>query len=234
LRLALGFSLALLAGCDAQEDVLWRRLIAHWQFNEGAGGTASDSSGNENTGALVGGPSWAPGHREGALAFDGGSDAVVVPGGGLLDDLRSFTYPAWINPRSAGAGGFGVIANKGASAGAGSKRLLVNSGEYCSGGNCLELTINRESQAASALGLAGTVTLDVWQHVAATYSTSDGPRLYMDGAEVFYIYRDPGAGPEDEDQPTPSSSAAGRTGSAGSTASSTTSACTATRWRRPR
>src|SRR5262249_14832299 len=33
-------------------------LVAYWKFDEGSGTTASDSSGNGNTGTLVNGPRW--------------------------------------------------------------------------------------------------------------------------------------------------------------------------------
>ena len=41
----------------------YANLQAYWQFNEGAGGSASDASGNGNTGSLSGGASWTSGSR---------------------------------------------------------------------------------------------------------------------------------------------------------------------------
>jgi hypothetical protein len=54
-------------------------LVAHWAFDDGAGTTAQDSSGNNNHGAVMGGAQWVAGGKVGgALAFDGVDDMVVV------------------------------------------------------------------------------------------------------------------------------------------------------------
>jgi len=53
-------------------------LVAHWAFDDGAGTTAQDSSGNNNHGTVMGGAQWVAGKVGGALAFDGVDDMVVV------------------------------------------------------------------------------------------------------------------------------------------------------------
>jgi len=53
-------------------------LIGHWKFDEGSGGTASDCSGNDNSGILMNGPSWVTGKYNGALSFDGINDYVSI------------------------------------------------------------------------------------------------------------------------------------------------------------
>jgi hypothetical protein len=45
-------------------------LVAHWKFDEGSGGTATDSAGTNN-GTLVGDTTWTAGRIDGALSFDG-------------------------------------------------------------------------------------------------------------------------------------------------------------------
>jgi hypothetical protein len=52
----------------------------HWKFDEGGGTSALDSSGNGNTGTLIGGPTYVPG-RVGpyALAFNGTTAVVTAP-----------------------------------------------------------------------------------------------------------------------------------------------------------
>ena len=37
-----------------------RKLVAWWKFDETEGSNANDSSGNNNMGALAGGPQWQP------------------------------------------------------------------------------------------------------------------------------------------------------------------------------
>ncbi len=54
-------------------------LVGHWMFDESSGTTATDSSGNNNHGDIMGDAHWvAAGKVGGALAFDGVDDIVVV------------------------------------------------------------------------------------------------------------------------------------------------------------
>jgi len=72
-------------------------LVAHWTFDETAGATAHDSSGNERDGSVIG-PSagWATGHFDGALQLSG-SDQVIVGGGfGFPTPTANYTIAAWL------------------------------------------------------------------------------------------------------------------------------------------
>ena len=80
-------ALVAIAGCgDAILDavglppaVLADGLVAHWAFDEGAGTTASDSSGNGHDGQLTGGTWITDGRFGGGLRLIAG-DAIGVPG----------------------------------------------------------------------------------------------------------------------------------------------------------
>ena len=54
-------------------------LAGAWLFDEGAGNTVSDISGNSNDGELKGNPGWSEGQFGKALDFNGSSDYVEVP-----------------------------------------------------------------------------------------------------------------------------------------------------------
>jgi hypothetical protein len=54
-------------------------LAAYWKFDETTGTFAADSSGNNHTGTLNGGPVFVPGHVNNALSFDGANDYVSAP-----------------------------------------------------------------------------------------------------------------------------------------------------------
>jgi hypothetical protein len=58
-------------------------LAGYWRFDEGSGSTTIDSSGNGNTGTLMGGPAWTTGISGGALQFNG-SNYVSVPNSSSL------------------------------------------------------------------------------------------------------------------------------------------------------
>ena len=54
-------------------------LVGYWNFDEGSGPIAADSSGNGNTGTLMNDPQWGPGVSGTALSFDGINDYVRIP-----------------------------------------------------------------------------------------------------------------------------------------------------------
>ncbi len=73
-------------------------LVGWWGFNEGAGTTAADSSGNGNTGTITA-PTWSTqGRYGGALTFNGTSALVRVPSSASLNLTSAMTLSAWIRP----------------------------------------------------------------------------------------------------------------------------------------
>jgi hypothetical protein len=78
-----------------EPDTLAMDLVAHWTFDEGAGYTVTDSSGNGRDGTVTGGGwAWkADGRFGGALAFSG-TDVVTVPA--FPQATAAFTVSAWL------------------------------------------------------------------------------------------------------------------------------------------
>ncbi len=73
-------------------------LVAAWGFNEGAGATTADASGNGNTGTISG-ATWTPAGRYGnALTFNGVNDLVVVNASSSLNLTTGMTLSAWVYP----------------------------------------------------------------------------------------------------------------------------------------
>ena len=71
-------------------------LVAHYKFDEGAGTTAGDSSGNNNTGTLINGPTRTLGKIGQALNFDGVDDFVNVGTSATYEfGLNSFSVSTW-------------------------------------------------------------------------------------------------------------------------------------------
>jgi len=90
-------------------------LIGHWEFDEGFGTTAGDSSGNGNDGTLNGGPPWVAGQIGGALDFDGVDDFVFT--GKSASDLgiegnKPKTVTAWVYTRAFNNGGIFDLGNR--------------------------------------------------------------------------------------------------------------------------
>lgn len=78
--------------------------VAYWKFDEGAGSTATDASGNGRTATLMNSPAWNNSAlpplnytNAYALKFDGGNDYVTVPNHSSIDfrGLPGFTVTMW-------------------------------------------------------------------------------------------------------------------------------------------
>ena len=76
-------------------------LVGHWTFDEGSGISAIDSSGNNNTGTLINGPSWTSGKvGSGALQFDGVDDNLNIGSASSLNLSNNYSINFWIYPQS--------------------------------------------------------------------------------------------------------------------------------------
>jgi hypothetical protein len=79
-------------------------LVAAYGFNEGAGSTVTDASGNGNAGAITGATWTTQGKFGSALSFDGSSSLVVIPGSSSLNVTTGMTLEAWIFPTATQSG----------------------------------------------------------------------------------------------------------------------------------
>ena len=146
-------------------------LVAAYGFDEGSGTTTADSSGNANTGTLVGGTSWSTnGHSGNAVSFGGGTSRVSVPDADSLDLTTALTLEAWVRPTVLTA--WRTVVLKERSGGIVYSLYANNAGDRPVG----QVDIGGEQNAAGAAKLP----LDTWTHLAATW---DGAtlRLYVDG-----------------------------------------------------
>jgi hypothetical protein len=164
-------------GYDLEEG-----LVGYWRFDENKEISAGDSSGNNNTGTLIG-PAWVTGKTGYGLDFDGIDDYVRIAVTPSLDNLKAVTMTAWIFPR---IDSHWHVLDKGD----GDKRI------YAEGANLtLNGRIRYTGKHAYSESTNGTIRLNTWQHVALTWSTSDHrTRLYHNGVEVAYGVHDTGSG----------------------------------------
>lgn len=84
------------------EDSIATGVRGYWKLDDGTGTNATDSSGNANTLAMTGSPSWTTGNiGPSALDFSGSGQylSVTSPASGVLDFAAgaSFTITGWFN-----------------------------------------------------------------------------------------------------------------------------------------
>jgi hypothetical protein len=143
-------------------------LLGAWGFNEGAGATLGDSSGNGRTGSISG-ATWRTGRYGQALSFDGINDAVTLSD---LDLTGSFTVMAWMQTRSLHADDCASLVMKARDYGF----------EICDGRLYAAVGTGTGWTATPSVALT-SADLNVWKHVALTY---DGTtlRFYIGGSLV--------------------------------------------------
>src|SRR5262245_13838055 len=79
-------------------ELLASGLVAAYNFNEGAGNTVADASGNGNTGVLSN-TTWSTAGKFGnALSFNGVNSWVTIGDSSSLDLTTGMTLEAWVRP----------------------------------------------------------------------------------------------------------------------------------------
>jgi hypothetical protein len=140
-------------------------LVGYWNFNEGSGNLAHDSSGNNNTGTLIGNPTWTTGKLGGGLEFNG-KNYVTVPSSSSLTITGAFSITAWVNYNK--SSDYQVIVGKDNY----SDRLLLSSAYD----QLLAQFGNNYFSTSS------TLTPGTWVHVAYVTSSS-GQVVYINGVQ---------------------------------------------------
>jgi hypothetical protein len=149
-------------------------LIGYWNFDEGSGSIAHDTSGGGHNGT-VNGAAWTTGKINTGLTFNGSSNSVITPAMALGG---AFSVSAWVNPSVAPQVGYVRIAETNYASGfylgtdtTGTRyKLIVNGGSGVTGScgyGCAE---------------GGTISSG-WHLVTATFDGATA-RLYVDNAVV--------------------------------------------------
>ena len=155
-------------------------MALHLPFDEGAGATAADLSGNGRDGTLAGGPTWGSREIGQAVQFDGTNDVVTVSDFALS---TQFSLAFWFRAASPPDGyhymfSWGTVSNPNS----------VNVWLYEEGGPAttwLRTDIqdsNDTDQTNNCDVKDGSLVGGQWHHYCATVANGVGLTVYIDGA----------------------------------------------------
>lgn len=142
-----------------------------WKFDATSGTSVSDSAGTVSGSILNAGSNWTAGRTGNALNLNGSNQSVSL--GGSLNATKNFTIAGWIRlNRVTGTQG---ILGKLTDANQKQFQLSVSAGK-------LNFQYERDGNNWSLSG--GTISANVWTHVAVTVDSALRVSLYVNGTSV--------------------------------------------------
>ena len=189
------FYFSSVANAALQDD-----LIGYWNFDEGSGETAADSSvnGHDLTRRDNGGTGWAPtaDARIGNSAFYAGGRRVYFAAGisDFINGLSQFSLALWVKSNSSSTDRGFVIGS--VSGGIGDS-FDVNfgfryddAGFYGGGNNVIKAGITT-AEGTHTIETSDQSTTTDWQHLVFTWSSGGSISVYIDGVLDTLSHTDP-------------------------------------------
>ena len=148
-------------------------LVAAYAFDEGAGTTVTDASGNGNTGTIAGATWSSAGKYGSALSFNGSSSRVTIANSSSLQLSSGMTLEAWVDPATVSS----------------AWRDVIEKGND----NYFLMATTTQSSDAGGGGIIGgsygqvfttsPLAANTWSFLALTYDGAT-ERLYLNGTQV--------------------------------------------------
>ena len=166
--------LALLSGIptDAAVD---EHTVAVWLFEEGAGKTVKDASGNGHDGKFAGRPKWVKAKFGTGLEFPGDAGGYVVVESTKKLELETLSIEAWIKVKEATGKWQGMICKQQAGCTNRNYGIWVHVDK-----RVLHAQIGANAVCGFSVDGTTAITDNKWHHLAFTYDGKMG-RLYVDG-----------------------------------------------------
>ena len=154
-------------------------LAAAWGFNENAGTTTADGSGNTNTATLLNGTAWTAGQtgHGSALSFDGTNDNLSVPNSSSINiSGNALTLSMWLKP-TAVAGDHAII---GKFWNASMTSPYYQYGVELQGGNKVPVFHVGTSTGVLAASMGTALSTTAWSHLTIVFNGTQA-QFYVNG-----------------------------------------------------
>jgi hypothetical protein len=153
-------------------------LLGYWKFDEGSGGTTSDSSGYGQDGGLQYDTAWTTDTpstdfaNPAALSFDGNQDFVDITGTPEIDELQEFTIATWVKINSFPSfdARFVTLRNE---------KAVLRFDDQAAGQLHFYVKID---DILKHIRVDGALSTGSWIHIAGSYDGST-MRVYLNGSE---------------------------------------------------
>ena len=159
---------------SAQDSATPSDLLVHLRFDESAGTTAADVSGNGWDATLINAPTWTAGVFGNAVLLTATSSQYATLPTGVVANLNDFTISVWVYPNSMSTWqrvfDFGT--------GTATYMFLATSNS-----SVPRFAIRLNSGTEQVLDGTAALTTGTWRHIAVTLSGSTG-KLYVNGSLV--------------------------------------------------
>jgi cysteine-rich repeat protein len=153
-------------------------LGARWAFDDGAGTTAADSSGNAHPLTLGSGVSWATGQvGSNAIALSGSSAANATVSTPIVNTAQAFTVSAWVKLTNI-TGYQTVVSIDGGQVSGFYLQLRADTGQFA----FTRLASDSTSAAVSVAGASAAPSAGTWYHLVGVQDVTAGQLLlYVNG-----------------------------------------------------
>jgi hypothetical protein len=146
-------------------------LMGYWTFDEGSGGTATDSSGNAKTGTFAGSGGWTTGQIGGAYN-NNSSSFVSLPAGSIQAGTGDLTVSVWANYQA--SSDYGIVIATQKSGGGGQPGYSVG---YA---NASTIYFRVDDTGSTKSVYANNISSG-WHHIVGTFVQGSSMNIYVDG-----------------------------------------------------
>jgi hypothetical protein len=169
------FATLLLLANPFAEAAVDKHTVAVWLFEEGAGKTVEDASGNGHDGKFAGSPKWVKAKFGTGLELPGDAGGYVVVDSTKKLELETLSIEAWVKVKEGTGKWQGIVCKQKAGCTNRNYGIWVNV-------NTSVLHAQIGANGACAFSIDGTtdITDNKWHHLAFTYDGKMG-RVYVDG-----------------------------------------------------